>query len=104
MKQPELGKKISELRKAKGLTQEELVEKCNLSVRTLIRIEVGEVMPRSYTIKTIFYALDYNFYGSSENSSNRFSITALIIAKWPGQLYRYVLDLFKLKTSTHIHR
>jgi transcriptional regulator with XRE-family HTH domain len=30
MKQPELGKKISELRKAKGLTQEELVEKCNI--------------------------------------------------------------------------
>jgi transcriptional regulator with XRE-family HTH domain len=27
MKQPELGKKISEHRKAKGLTQEELVEK-----------------------------------------------------------------------------
>ena len=28
MKQPELGKKISELRKAKGFTQEELVRKC----------------------------------------------------------------------------
>lgn len=38
MKQPELGKKISELRKAKGLTQEELVEKCNLNVRTIQRI------------------------------------------------------------------
>jgi len=35
MNQPDLGKKIAELRKAKGLTQEELVEKCNLSVRTL---------------------------------------------------------------------
>jgi transcriptional regulator with XRE-family HTH domain len=30
MKQPELKKKISELRKDKGLTQEELVEKCNI--------------------------------------------------------------------------
>ncbi len=32
MKQPDLGKKIAELRKAKGLTQEELVEKCNLNL------------------------------------------------------------------------
>ncbi len=50
MKQPELGKKISELRKAKGMTQEELVEKCNLNVRTVQRIEAGEVTPRSFTI------------------------------------------------------
>ncbi len=60
MKQPELGRKISELRKVKGLTQEELVEKCNISVRTLQRIETGEVTPRSYTIKTILAALDHD--------------------------------------------
>ncbi len=57
MKQPQLGKKISELRKAKGLTQEELVEKCNLNVRTIQRIESGEVTPRSYTVKALFEAL-----------------------------------------------
>lgn len=62
MKQPDLGKKIAELRKAKGYTQEELVEKCNLSVRTLQRIEAGEVTPRSYTIKVIFASLDYEIY------------------------------------------
>lgn len=60
MKQPELGKKISELRKGKGLTQEELVDKCNISVRTLQRIEAGEVTPRSFTVKTILAALDYD--------------------------------------------
>ena len=54
MKQPELGLKILELRKNKGLTQEELVEKCNISVRTLQRIESGDVNPRNFTIKTIF--------------------------------------------------
>jgi len=58
MNQPALGIKISELRKSKGLTQEELVEKCNISVRTIQRIEAGEVTPRSYTIKTILSALD----------------------------------------------
>lgn len=58
MKQPDLGKKILELRKQKGLTQEELVEKCNINVRTIQRIEAGETMPRSFTIKTILQALD----------------------------------------------
>jgi transcriptional regulator with XRE-family HTH domain len=60
MKQPELGKKLSELRKTRGLTQEELVERCNVSVRTIQRIETGEVMPRSYTVRTILSALEYN--------------------------------------------
>ncbi|AFL84806.1 putative transcription factor, MBF1 like protein [Belliella baltica DSM 15883] len=58
MKQPELGLKIQEWRKAKGLTQEELVERCNLNVRTIQRIEAGEVTPRSYTIKAIMEVLD----------------------------------------------
>lgn len=61
MKQPELGKRISELRKEKGLTQEELVEQCNINVRTIQRIEAGEVNPRSYTIKIIFDVLGEEF-------------------------------------------
>tara|TARA_B100000287_G_scaffold245210_1_gene230631 strand:+ start:772 stop:1620 length:849 start_codon:yes stop_codon:yes gene_type:complete len=61
MKQPELGKKIIELRKQKGLTQEELVEKCNITVRTIQRIEAGETTPRSYTIKMILNALGFDY-------------------------------------------
>lgn len=72
MKQPELGKKISKLRTAKGLTQEELVEKCNISVRTIQRIEAGEVTPRSYTIKTILVALDYDLSKMSDKENNFF--------------------------------
>ena len=60
MKQPELGKKIVELRMAKGLTQEELVELCSISIRTIQRIENGEVTPRSFTVKTILAALGYD--------------------------------------------
>lgn len=71
MKQPELGRKIYDLRTEKGLTQEELVEKCNISVRTIQRIENGEVTPRSYTIKSILVALDYdlNKLTNKESSS-----------------------------------
>jgi len=61
MKQPELGQKIIALRQEKGLTQEELVAECNISVRTIQRIEAGEVMPRSFTIKTILSALGSSF-------------------------------------------
>lgn len=60
MKQPELGKKITELRKEKGMTQEDVVIECNINVRTLQRIEAGEVTPRSYTIKAILDVLGYN--------------------------------------------
>jgi transcriptional regulator with XRE-family HTH domain len=59
MKQPELGRKVAELRKARGLTQEELVERCNVTVRTIQRIEAGEVTPRPYTLKALFEALGY---------------------------------------------
>lgn len=69
MKQPALGIKISELRKQKGLTQEELVNLCNINVRTIQRIEAGEVTPRSFTLKTILHALgeDLDSITTSEN-------------------------------------
>ncbi len=96
MTQPNLGKKIADLRKAKGLTQDELVEKCNISVRTLQRIESGEGSPRSYTLRTIFDALDYSQIDSNEISSNSFGS---IISFRLEQFYRYFIDLFNLKTN-----
>ncbi len=58
--QPQLGKYLVELRKKNNLTQEELVERCNVSVRTIQRIESGEVTPRSSTVKILLEALDYD--------------------------------------------
>ena len=75
MKQPELGKKITELRKEKGLTQEELVDRCNISVRTLQRIEAGEVTPRSYTVRTILAALDYDLSRITDDDAARKSFS-----------------------------
>ncbi len=77
MKQPQLGQKIQAWRKAKGLTQEELVEKCNINVRTIQRIEAGEVTPRSYTVKAILEALgvenDNSFSMTQTSESIQFS-------------------------------
>jgi len=61
MKQPDLGRRIASLRNEKGLTQEELVDKCNINVRTIQRIESGEVTPRPITLRLILDALDYDF-------------------------------------------
>lgn len=61
MNERELGQKISELRKAKGLTQEELAARCKINVRSLQRIEAGEVIPRSHTVRTILLELDVDY-------------------------------------------
>ena len=62
MKQPELGQKIASLRKIKGLTQEELCQACNINIRSLQRIESGEVNPRAFTLKLISEQLNYDFW------------------------------------------
>jgi uncharacterized Tic20 family protein len=68
MNQPDLGLKVSELRQQKGLTQEQLAELCEVSPRTIQRIESGEVDPRAYTLKCLGTALEFDFGG--ENTSN----------------------------------
>jgi len=98
MDQPELGQLISKLRKAKGLTQEELVGRCNLSVRTLQRIESGEVIPRSFTLKSIFRELDYQEDESSRNLGN-FRIDNRSIDSWQFRLLEFIKDLINLKTN-----
>ena len=100
MKQPELGKKIMELRLARGLTQGELAQKCNLSLRTIQRIEAAEVTPRSYTVKLIFQCLDYQIYDSFGKFSYRLDRLAYRIRTSLRQVYNYVKDLFNLKTHT----
>jgi len=91
IQQPALGKKIADYRKVKGLTQEELVEKCNINVRTLQRIEAGEVTPRISTIKLIFEALEIEFEDVIESNS-----TDDVIQK---RAQNHFLELFNFKTN-----
>lgn len=53
-----LHERISKTRKEKGLTQEELAAMSNVTVRTIQRIEKGESIPRSFTLKALAKALD----------------------------------------------
>lgn len=70
MNQPDLGLKIAELRQEKGLTQEQLAEECEVSTRTIQRIESGEVEPRSFTRNSLSNVLDYDFGAASLENEN----------------------------------
>jgi uncharacterized Tic20 family protein/DNA-binding Xre family transcriptional regulator len=76
MNQPDLGLKIAELRQQKGLTQEKLAEYCEVSARTIQRIESGEVEPRSFTRNNLGNILDFDF--GKENTDNQSFWLALL--------------------------
>jgi transcriptional regulator with XRE-family HTH domain len=56
-----LQQKITEARKTKGFTQEELADRAGVTIRTIQRIESGDTIPRNYTLKAIAEALDLSF-------------------------------------------
>lgn len=68
MKQPDIGLKVAELRRQKHMTQEELAEICEVSARTIQRIESGEVEPRTFTINSLSNALEFDF--GQDNTEN----------------------------------
>ncbi len=57
-----VGKKIQQLRKQKGLTQEKLSEKIGIDNKRLSRIETGKSMPTLKDAKELSKILDYNFF------------------------------------------
>jgi len=54
----EIGEKIKELRKKKGLSQEELADAAGINLRTIQRIENNESEPRGNTMNLICKVLD----------------------------------------------
>jgi len=76
MNQPDFGLKITELRQQKGLTQEKLAEYCEVSARTIQRIESGEVEPRSFTRNSLSNILEFDF--GKENTNNQSLWLALL--------------------------
>ena len=98
MEKLDFGTKLIEVRKAKGLTQDEVAEKCKITVRTIQRIESGLVTPRAFTIKIISETLGFDFFETSntgyevctENQNSNLENHKVL---W------YLKDLFNLKTN-----
>lgn len=92
MKQPDFGMKVAEVRQQKGFTQEQLAEYCEISTRTIQRIESGEVEPRPFTRNSLSNTLEFDFNESNvENEgfwlsalhlSSIFSIVLIPLLIW----------------------
>jgi transcriptional regulator with XRE-family HTH domain len=84
----ETGKLIKELRIKKGMTQEELADKTEVSARTIQRIENGEVDPRAYTLQMIAKALDvdYNLFMVNETNEEQ-EVEQVNANTWLGLLH-----------------
>lgn len=60
IKKDQLAEIIKDRRTMKGLTQTELSERTGISLRSIQRIEKGEVLPRSFTVQALAAALDFD--------------------------------------------
>ena len=77
MKQPELGRKIAELRQKMNMTQEDLADRSNINVRSIQRIETGAVTPRLSTMKLLAEVLEYDFGDEQEDTTAKLWIMLL---------------------------
>ena len=68
-----IGIVIKEVRKQKGLTQLDLSEHANISVRTIQRIEKDEVEPSFYSLKSISEILDVDLLEIKNSNSMMFT-------------------------------
>ena len=75
------GELIKQLRLKKGITQEELAARTDISVRTIQRIESGEVDPRAYTLQSIASALEVDFEMLTSSDPGQGSNISMV-SKW----------------------
>lgn len=100
MKNYDFGDKLIQARQARGWTQMDLAEKSNISLRTIQRIESGQVNPRAYTLKQLSEIMGLEFSeilvnsgdSKSTNPHSGFSLSKFLL--W------HISDLFNLKTKT----
>jgi transcriptional regulator with XRE-family HTH domain len=92
----DFGKKIIEVRNSKGLTQDEVAEKCNVTVRTIQRIESGTVKPRAFTMKIISEVLGFDFF---ETPNTGYDVDIKVKNSNRKDLLFLIKDLFNLKTN-----
>jgi len=104
MNQHEIGNKLSELRKKKGLTQEELAIRCGVNIRSIQRIEAGTVSPRVATLKLIGAELDYEI-PFDENDDTKFWLLTLHLSNFISiPIFPLIIWAMKKDENTEIDR
>ncbi|SNR14771.1 N-acetylmuramoyl-L-alanine amidase [Tenacibaculum jejuense] len=99
MKKTSFREKLIEVRTSKGLTQTEVANLCNISLRTIQRIESGTVTPRAYTIKQISEALGFDFFKVYDDPDTYTEEETKTKNNFQTSI-GFVKDLFNLKTNT----
>jgi len=89
MNQHEIGKKVTELRTNRELTQEELALKCGIKLRLIKKIEAGNLSPRVLILRKIGDELDYKFQFEN-NDDTKFWLLTLHLSNF------LVLPIFPL--------
>jgi len=107
-----IGSKILEIRKRKGLTQEELSGLSKINLRTLQRIEKDETEPRGNTLKNLCQILEINIeqlldYGKTEDLKYikyfHLSVLSFIIIPLGNIILPMVLWLTKRDKIVHLN-
>ena len=83
-----ISQQLIQTRKQKGLTQEELAYRANVTVRTIQRIESGDSVPRAFTVKALAEALGVTFESLSggarpeavDTEAERFNLRMLCLS------------------------
>src|SRR5690606_11948745 len=93
-----IGQKIAEIRKQKGLSQEELSENSKVSLRTIQRIEKDETDPRGATLKAVCDALKINIedildYGKHEDKTYLIFLHLTVLVFWVIPFGNIILPL-----------
>jgi len=102
MNQPDLGRKVAELRQQKGFTQEQLAEKCEVNPRTIQRIENGDVDPRSYTLQCLSRELDFDFLGGEDQNDSLWLVIMHLSSILPLLIVPLLLWSWKKNQSSRI--
>lgn len=77
MNRTDIGKKVAELRKQKGYSQDGLAYLCKMNVRSIQRIEAGDVQPRPYTLTLLSEVLDFKFEYVKNSKNNKNNLKEL---------------------------
>jgi len=85
MENERLAQVVKELRKNKGLSQEELAKNSGLSLRTIQRVENGETLPTGETLKRISSVLDI-----THNELINWDVNREILKKTVKTKYEYL--------------
>ncbi|MCH6232445.1 helix-turn-helix domain-containing protein [Cognataquiflexum rubidum] len=79
--------KIKSLRLAKGLTQQELSDQSGISLRTIQRIENGDVKPSLYSLKKLSEVLEVDLVGFFKDSKKKINVPNSKLSKTMNGLF-----------------